>query len=88
MLGFILSTLAFSYAVVVLDRQLKKRGMGAAVKHKLFVALAATLLSIAVGWAVDEVDGDADLPQKKMSFSEAMHSGDAALIAGKIIGYY
>ncbi len=75
MLGFIISTLAFSIAMIGLDRWFDAQGLDRSMpSRKLLVLVLATVVSMGVGWAVDELDGDAKLPHK--SIAEVASSGD------------
>lgn len=47
---------------------------------------AATLISIGAGWAVDKIDGDAELHQKDSSIADVMNSGDPVKMAKLLTG--
>ena len=54
--------------------------------HKAIVLVVATVASFGVGWLVDNLDGDAKLPEKHISFVDVIKSGDPMQIALKLIG--
>lgn len=85
MLGFIISTLAFSVAVYFLNRHHKIHPTEQPPSLKTRILLIATVASIAVGWVVDELDGDADKPH--LSLAQVIQSGDPVLIAKAMIGF-
>jgi hypothetical protein len=74
MLGFIISTIAFSIALYALNRRFDAQSLGSTQSRKVLVMTLATIFSIGVGWVVDKVDGDADLPHP--SVAEVVQSGD------------
>ncbi len=84
MLGFILSTIAFSIALQALNRHFGVEHEDKASSKKATVIVIATLFSLGVGWTTDKLDGDADKPQK--SIAEVVKSGDPLLIAKMLIG--
>lgn len=86
MLGFIISTIAFSVVAYAMNRYFKAQSIDQTNSHKMLVLVAATLISIGTGWVVDNLDGDAKLPEKNISFMDVMKSGDPMQIAMKLIG--
>ena len=52
----------------------------------MLVMVIATIISIGTDWLVDNLDGDAKLPEKNRSFMEVIKSGDPMQIAMKLIG--
>lgn len=84
MLGFIISTLVFSAMVWLLNSRSGLHPDHQTVSIKTRIMLIATISSICAGWGVDKVDGDADQPHP--SLAQAIHSGNATLIAKAIIG--
>jgi len=48
----------------------------AAIAHTIVVMVAATLISIGEGWAVDLIDGDAELNNNDTSLMDLVQSGD------------
>ena len=86
MLNFLISIIAFSLAVYVLNRIFNAH---AASPRSITwsVMIAATLFSIGVGWAVDKLDGDAELHKKDPSMVEIIKSGDPVKIVKLFIGF-
>lgn len=74
--GLFLSTIAFFLAAYFLNRYLDAQGLDRNLSRKFLVGMLATLVSLGAGWAVDKLDGDADAPQKNMSLTDVMQSGD------------
>lgn len=72
MLGFILSTIAFFVAAYVFNRYLDGLGVDKTFSRKFIVGLAAFMISIGVGWAIDKLDGDATLPQNNMPLTDIL----------------
>jgi hypothetical protein len=85
LLGFIFSTIAFSIIAKLLTRHMEKQGTLEA-RQKFMVVLAATAVSMGVGWGVDRLDGDADAPSRQLSAAQILNSGDPVLIAKFLIG--
>ena len=81
MLGFILSTIAFSIVAYAMNRYFKVQSIDQTNSHKMWVMVIATMISIGTGLLVDHLDGDAKLPEKKISFIEVIKSGDPMQIA-------
>ena len=86
MLGFIISTAAFSVVAYFMNRYFKAQSIDQTNSHKMLVMVTATMISIGTGWLVDHLDGDAKLPEKNISFMEVIKSGDPMKIAMKLIG--
>ena len=85
MLNFIISTIAFFIAIFILNRYLDNLGIENSRFRKVIVLVAATLISIGVGWAVDEIDGDA---KNEPSISDVVKSGDPLQIAKLLAGIH
>lgn len=88
MLNFIISTIAFFVAIFILNRYLDNMGIEQSQFRKIVVIVAATLISIAVGWVVDKIDGDAELHKNDPSISETIQSGDPVGIAKLLAGIH
>ena len=86
MLGFVISTIAFSVVAYAINRYLKAQSIDQTNSHKMLVMVTATVISIGTAWLVDELDGDAKLPEKNISLMEVIKSGDPMQIAMKLIG--
>ena len=86
MLGFIISTAAFSVVAYFMNRYYKAQSINQTNSHKMLVMVTATMISIGTGWLVDHLDSDAKLPEKNISFMEVIRSGDPMKIAMKLIG--
>ena len=84
MLGFLISTIAFSLAAYGLNRYFDARELDSSRSRKVIVMTVATFISIGAGWFVDKVDGDAALPQK--SITEVIQGGDPVQIAKMLAG--
>ena len=84
MLGFLISTIAFSFAAYALNRYFDAQELDSTRSRKILVMTAATLISIGVGWFVDKLDGDAALPQK--SITEVIQGGDPVQIVKMLAG--
>lgn len=87
MLNFIISTLAFSVAVYGMNRYFDTLALGRTATRTLLVVIAATLISIAAGWLVDELDGDAALHKNDPSIVDKLESGDPLQIAKVLAGF-
>jgi hypothetical protein len=83
-LGFIISTLAFSVAVYALNRHHGIIEAHQTPAQKGRVLVLATLFSLLAGWVVDKLDGDAAKPH--LSMRQVIDSGDPVVIARYIIG--
>lgn len=88
MLNFIISTIAFFVVIFILNRYLDNMGIENSRFRKIVVLVAATLISIAVGWVVDKIDGDAELHKNDPSISETIQSGDPVGIAKLLVGVH
>ncbi len=53
----------------------------------MIVMVAATFISIGAGWAVDQLDGDAELHKNDPSLTEVVQSGDPVKIAKLLAGF-
>ena len=86
MLNFIFSTIAFSVAAYAMDRYYKAQSIDQTNSHKVLVMVVATVISIGTGQLVDNLDGDAKLPEKNISFVDVIKSGDPMKIGMMLIG--
>ena len=86
MVGFIISTIAFSAVAYAMNCYFKAQSIDQTNSHKMLVMVTATIISIGTGWLVDDLDGDAKLPEKNISLMEVIKSGDLMQIAMKLIG--
>ncbi len=86
MLGFIISTIAFFVVAYAMNRYYKAQSIDQTNSHKMMVMVTATIISFGTGWLVDNLDGDAKLPEKNISFMDVIKSGDPMQIAMKLIG--
>lgn len=84
MLGFIVSTIAFFVAAYAIGQFLNSQDIQGGSSRKMFILVLATIASIGVGWLVDKMDGDADLPRP--SVAEVIHSGDPMQMAKMLSG--
>jgi hypothetical protein len=84
MLGFVISTIAFSLAVYGLNHCFSAQSPDGERAREFVVMALATGIFIGVGWIVDQADGDTDLPHP--SVSEVMSSGDPMQIAKILAG--
>ena len=88
MLNFIISTIAFSIAVYALNRYFDAQAISGTRLRTMVVLVAATLISIGAGWAVDVIDGDAELHKHDPSMTEILKSGDPIQIAKILAGFH
>ena len=88
MLGFVISTIIFSLAAYFLNRYLDAQGISSTGSRKIIVLTAATLISIGAGWAVDKIDGDAELHQKDSSIADVINGGDPVKMAKLLTGVH
>lgn len=88
MLNFIISTIAFFVAIVILNRYLDKQGIENSRFRKIVILVAATIISIAVGWVVDDLDGDAELHKNDPFLSATIRSVDPVGIAKLLAGIH
>ena len=86
MLNFLLSSIAFSIAAYVLNRYLHAKNILTAQSRSLVVMLLATIFSIGVGWATDQLDGEAELHKNDPTFTEIVKSGDPVKLVKLLIG--
>lgn len=86
MLNFLISTIAFSLAIYVLNRVFNTHAASPR-SVTLTVMIVATLFSIGASWAVDKLDGDAELHKNDPSMMEIVRSGDPVKIAKLLIGF-
>ena len=86
MLGFVLSTISFTIVAYAMNRYFKAKSIDQTNSHKMLVMVMATFISIGTGWLVDNLDGDAKLPEKNISIVDVIKSGDPMQIAMKLIG--
>lgn len=84
MLGFVISTIAFSLAVYALNRYLDSHELDSNRSRKILVMTFATVVSIGAGWLTDKLDGDADLPHP--SVAEVIQGGDPMQMAKILAG--
>ena len=86
MLGFVISTVAFSASAFGLNKYFNRSALQGHPHSKLIILVIATVISIGAGWITDKLDSDADLPQNNLSILEVMQSGDPLDIAKRLIG--
>ena len=86
MLGFLISTIAFSMAAYALNRYFDAQALDSTRSRKVLVMAAATFISMGAGWFVDRLDGDAESPRKNVSITSVIQSGDPVLIAKMLAG--
>ena len=84
MLGFVISTIAFSLVAYGLNRHFDSQALDSNRSRKVLVMTVATLVSIGAGWLVDKVDGDADLPHP--SVADVIQGGDPVQMAKMLTG--
>lgn len=87
MLNFLISTTTFSLAVFALNRYFDAQELGSTRSRTMIVMTAATLISIGAGWAVDKLDGEAELHKNDPSITEVVKSGDPVQIAKLLAGF-
>lgn len=87
MLNFLISTIAFSIAVYGLNLYFNAQNLTASRSCTVVVMLAATLISIAAGWAVDQLDGEAELHKNDPSMLAVVQTGDPVQIAKLLAGF-
>ncbi len=86
MLNFVVSTITFSIAAFILNRILKTHP-DSPRSITLTVVIVATIVSLGAGWAVDQLDGDAELHKNDPSMTEVVKSGDPMKIAKMLVGF-
>ena len=87
MLNFIISTIAFSIVAYALNRYFDSKELESTRSRTMTVMITATLISIGAGWAVDKLDGDAELHKNDPSIMEIAQSGDPVKIAKLLAGF-
>jgi|GEM_PF-605858 len=87
MLGFFISTIAFSLAAYTLNRHFDAQEIDGTRSRKIIVLTVATLFSMGIGWAVDKFDGDAELHQNSASITDVIQSGDPVRILKMLAGF-
>ncbi len=87
MLNFLISTIAFSIAVYGLNFYFRAQNLTASRSRTVVVMLAATLISIAAGWVLDQLDGEAELHKNDPSIMAVVQSGDPVQIAKVLAGF-
>ena len=87
MLNFIISTAVFSFAVYGLNCFFDSQSVSGTRSRTMIVMVVATLISICAGWAVDKLDGDAQLHKNDPSMIEIVQSGDPVKIAKLLAGF-
>ena len=86
MLNFLISTVAFSLVVFILNRILKTHPNSP--RSITFTVMAlATIVSFGVGLAVDKLDGDAERGKNNPSITEIIKGGDPVKIVKMIAGF-
>lgn len=86
MLNFFISTVTFSLAAYALNRHCDKQAVLRSRKRSIIVMVLATLISIAAGWAIDALDGEAKLHKNEPSLMDVLNSGDPVKIAKLLAG--
>ena len=86
MLSFVISTIAFSLVVYVLNRYYGANKLDRTASRKFQVMIVATVVSMGVGWLVDKLDGDSALPKNELSIVDTLQSGDPVKIAKLLVG--
>jgi hypothetical protein len=87
MVNFIISTIAFSIAAYALNRYFDAIEISGTRSRTVVVMVASTLISIGAGWAVDLIDGDAELHKNDPSITEIVKNGDPVKIAKILAGF-
>jgi hypothetical protein len=87
MLNFIISTIAFFAAVYSLNIYVNTLNITASRSRTVLVMLVATLISIAAGWALDQLDGEAELHKNDPSIMDVVQTGDPMKIAKLLAGF-
>jgi hypothetical protein len=87
MLNFLISTIAFSLAAFALNRYFDAQEFSSTRARTITVMIAATFISIGAGWAVDQLDGEAELHKNDPSMLEVVKSGDPVMIAKLLAGF-
>ena len=87
MLGFFISTIAFSLAAYALNLHFDTQEIDGTRSRKIIVMTVATLFSMGVGWAVDKFDGDAEIHQNNVSITDVIQSGDPVRMLKMLAGF-
>ena len=87
MLNFIISTIAFSLSVCGLNRYFDAQPTSSMLSRTMIVMVTATIISIAAGWTLDQLDGEAQLHKNDPSITEIVKSGDPIQIAKVLAGF-
>ncbi len=87
MLNFLISTIVFSLAAYALNRYFDAQDLDSTRSRKIMVMTVATLISIGAGWAIDKLDGDAELHKNDPSITNVIQSGDPVQIAKILAGF-
>ncbi|MES2182432.1 MAG: hypothetical protein V4493_10080 [Pseudomonadota bacterium] len=74
-------------AIYALNRYFDGQGLDSTRSRKIIVMIAATLFSIGASWAVDKVDGDAELHKNDPSIADVVKSGDPVQMAKMLAGF-
>lgn len=86
MLNFLISTITFSLVAFLLNRLLKTH-QNSPRSITLTVLAVATFVSLGAGWAVDQLDGDAELHKNDPTMMEVVKNGDPVKIAKMLFGF-
>lgn len=86
MLNFLISTSTFSLVAFLLNRILKTHP-NSPRSTTITVMIVATIFSLGAGWAVDKLDGDAELHKGDPSITEIVNGGDPVKIVKMIAGF-
>ena len=87
MLNFLISTITFSAAVYGMNLYFNAQNFTASRSRTVIVIFLATLISIASGWATDQLDGEAELHKNDTSIVQVVQSGDPVQIAKLLAGF-
>jgi len=87
MLNFLISTIAFSFAAYVLNHIFNSLELGSTRSRSLVVMVVATIISLGAGWAIDKLDGEAELHKNEPSIADIAKSGDPVKIAKMLTGF-
>jgi len=86
-LNFVISTIAFSIAAYAFNRYFDAKNILATRSRTWIVMICATLISIGAGWAIDELDGEAELHKNDPSIVDVIQTGDPLKIAKLFAGF-
>jgi hypothetical protein len=87
MLNFLILTIAFSLAAFALNRYFDAKKFSGTSARAMTIMITATFVSIGAGWAVDQLDGEAELHKNDPSMVEVVKSGDPVMIAKLLAGF-